>query len=123
MTAILTDEMVETIERAALSFVATVDAGGAPNIAPIASLMAHDGALAFANMLAKATVANLRRNPSIAIAVVDVFRRRGFRFIGCASILPPGTADYDAVAERVRQYPARKSAASSSQSFSSVLCE
>ncbi len=97
----LTDEMINLIGKAALSFVATVNDDGTPNVAPIASLTVHDGALMFANMAAVTTVANLRRNPAVTIAVVDVFRRRGFRFRGYAVIRPRGTPDYDSIAEWV----------------------
>lgn len=110
MTTMITDEMVHLIKRAGLSFVATVNADGTPNVAPIASLTVHGGALMFANMAAATTIANLRRDPAVAIAVVDIFWRRGFRFKGTACIRPRGTADYDAIAEWVwaangRDYP------------------
>lgn len=97
----ISGEMIEAIDRAALSFVATVNGDGSANLAPIASLCVHDGALMFANMAAATTVANLRRDPRITAVVVDIFRRRGFRFTGMATVWAPGTAAYDIGAERV----------------------
>ena len=106
----ITDDMKDIINRAILSFVATVNEDGTPNLSPKASLKAHDGKLFFANMDSPNTIRNLRANPAIEINVVDVFSRRGYRFRGTAEILPPGTDDYQAIAEWVweingREYP------------------
>ena len=106
----ITDDMKDIISRAILSFVATVNEDGTPNLSPKASLKAHDGKLFFANMASPNTIRNLRANPAIEINVVDVFSRRGYRFRGTAEILPPGTDDYRAIAEWVweingREYP------------------
>lgn len=106
----ITDDMKDIIGRAILSFVATVNDDGTPNLSPKASLKAHDDKLFFANMDSPNTVRNLRANPAIEINVVDVFSRRGYRFRGTAEILPPGTDDYRTIAEWVweingREYP------------------
>lgn len=111
--AIITDDMIDIIRRAALAFVATVNPDGTPNLSPKASLMARGDALLFADISSPRTLANLRRNPAIAVNVVDVFARRGYRFAGSAAILGPGHPDYDAVAEAVRRtngagYPVRE---------------
>ena len=91
----ITDDMKDIIGRAILSFVATVNEDGTPNLSPKASLKAHNDKLFFANMASPNTVRNLRANPAIEINVVDIFSRRGYRarpkFKGTAEILPPGT--------------------------------
>lgn len=106
----ITDDMKDVISRAILSFVATVNEDGTPNLSPKASLKAHDDKLFFANMASPNTIRNLRTNPAIEINVIDVFSRRGYRFRGTAEILPPGTDDYRTIAEWVweingREYP------------------
>ena len=97
----ITDDMKDIIGRAILSFVATVNEDGTPNLSPKASLKAHNDKLFFANMASPNTVRNLRANPAIEINVVDIFSRRGYRFKGTAEILPPGTDDYQTIAEWV----------------------
>jgi uncharacterized protein len=103
-------EVIETIERAALSFVASTNVDGSANIAPIASLAVHDGIVGFVNIAASTTIANLRRDPRVSIAVVDFLRRRGFRLRGTAHLHGPGTDLFARGAERIwfahgRQYP------------------
>ena len=107
---IITDDMIAVIRRAILSFVATVNADGTPNLSPKASLTARGDTLFFADMASPRTVANLRCNPAIVINVVDIFARRGYRFNGSATVIRPGNPDYDFVAEWVwsvngRDYP------------------
>ena len=107
---ILTDEMAALIAGAKLSFVATVNADGTPNLSPKASLAVYDDDhLVFANIASPGRVENLRRNPAIEVNVVDVFLRRGFRFKGTAELHPSGPA-FDFVAQPLwekqgRQYP------------------
>jgi hypothetical protein len=98
----ITADMEAIIGRAILSFVATVNEDGTPNLSPKASLTVVDGALYFADIASPRTISNLRHNPALEINVVDVFERRGYRFTGRASILPPGDAEYSTVADWVR---------------------
>jgi predicted pyridoxine 5'-phosphate oxidase superfamily flavin-nucleotide-binding protein len=98
----ITADMKAVIRRAILSFVATVNEDGTPNLSPKASLTVVNGALYFADIASPRTISNLRRNPALEINVVDIFERRGYRFTGRASILPPGNAEYSTVADWVR---------------------
>jgi len=82
-------DMESIIKQAILSFVATVNEDGTPNLSPKASLMVMDGVLYFADIASPRTILNLRRNPAVEINVVDIFQRRGYRFAGQALVLPP----------------------------------
>jgi predicted pyridoxine 5'-phosphate oxidase superfamily flavin-nucleotide-binding protein len=97
----ITDDMVAVIERAILSFVATVNPDGTPNLSPKASLTVRGDKLFFADIASPRTIANLRGNPAIAVNVVDVFSRRGYRFNGIGTVIAPGEPDYDDIAEWV----------------------
>jgi predicted pyridoxine 5'-phosphate oxidase superfamily flavin-nucleotide-binding protein len=103
MMPILTTDMLDVIQRAILSFVATVNEDESPNLSPKASLVARNDALFFADIVSPQTIRNLRRNPAISINVVDVFTRRGYRFNGTARILPDGDPDRTYVAEWVQR--------------------
>jgi len=90
------------IKQAMLSFVATVNEDGTPNLSPKASLTVRDGVLYFADIASPGTVRNLRRNPAVEINVIDIFQRRGYRFKGRAVILPPADNEYSMIADWVR---------------------
>lgn len=88
---IIDQDMRDVIDRAMLSYVATVCEDGSPNLSPKGSVMPFDDKhLVFMDQASPGTMANLRRDPRIEINSVDVFRRRGYRFKGTARIVPPG---------------------------------
>ena len=97
---LLTEDMKNCIRMAQLCYVATVNEDGTPNLSPKGSLAVFDDShLVFANMASPDTVANLRKRPSIELNVVDIFKRRGYRFKGTAELMLEGTYEYAFVAK------------------------
>jgi predicted pyridoxine 5'-phosphate oxidase superfamily flavin-nucleotide-binding protein len=94
----LTQEMKDLIESQKLCFVATGDQNGKPNVSPKGSIfVVDDETLAFADLYSQKTRANLRVNPQIALAVVDLKVLKGFQFRGKAELLEEGEIYNDAV--------------------------
>jgi uncharacterized protein len=92
----ITADMEAIVKQAILSFVATVNEDGTPNLSPKASLTVMNGVLYFADIASPRTILNLKRN------VVDIFQRRGYRFKGRALILPPDDGESLMIANWVR---------------------
>jgi uncharacterized protein len=87
----LTADMKRVVEEQRLGFVATVCPDGTPNLSPKGTTSVwDDDHLIFANIRSPSTVANLRRNDSVEINVVDPLLRKGYRFKGVASVLDSG---------------------------------
>ncbi|WP_250504554.1 pyridoxamine 5'-phosphate oxidase family protein [Caballeronia sp. AZ7_KS35] len=101
MTAIRADAE-SIIRKAILSFVATVNEDGTPNLSPKASLIVRNGTLYFADIASPRTIRNMKRNPAVEINVVDIFQRRDYRFKGRALILSADNPEYMAIAEWVK---------------------
>ena len=92
----LNDDMKSIIKQANLSFVATINQDGTPNLSPKSTLRPHDDcSLIFANLASPGTIDNLNRNPNTEVNCIDVFSRRGYRFTGTATVHSPGEALYD----------------------------
>jgi predicted pyridoxine 5'-phosphate oxidase superfamily flavin-nucleotide-binding protein len=88
---LLTSDMKRGVGEQRLGFVATVCADGTPNLSPKGTTAVWDDEhLVFANIRSPTTIANLRRNASIEINVVDPIVRKGYRFKGVASIFESG---------------------------------
>jgi len=88
---ILTADMKRVVDEQRLGFVATVCPDGTPNLSPKGTTAVwDDDHLVFANIRSPGTLANLRRNPSVEVNVVDPFVRRGYRFKGVASVVESG---------------------------------
>ena len=86
----LDDDMKAIIKQANLSFVATVNEDGSPNLSPKSTLRPHDdNALIFANLASPGTIDNLRREPRTEVNCIDVFSRRSYRFTGDGSVHSP----------------------------------
>jgi predicted pyridoxine 5'-phosphate oxidase superfamily flavin-nucleotide-binding protein len=98
----ITADVEAIIKGAILSFVATVNEDGTPNLSPKASLTVRNGKLYFADIASPGTLRNLSLNPAVEINVVDVFQRRGYRFNGRAVILQAGDEEYSMIADWVR---------------------
>ncbi|WP_321930696.1 MULTISPECIES: pyridoxamine 5'-phosphate oxidase family protein [Paraburkholderia] len=99
----ITADAEAIIKGAILSFVATVNEDGTPNLSPKASLTVRNGKLYFADIASPGTLRNLNLNPAVEINVVDIFQRRGYRFNGRALILPPGGEEYAMIADWIRE--------------------
>lgn len=101
--AILDQDMQDMVACTMLSFAATVNADGSPNVSPKSSLRVHDGdRLLFANIASPGTLRNLRRDPRIEINCVDIFARRGYRFSGTATIHSDGDPLYEELRRSVK---------------------
>jgi hypothetical protein len=95
----LTADMKRVVEEQRLGFVATVCPDGTPNLSPKGTTTVwDDDHLIFANIRSPGTIANLRRNDSVEVNVVDPFLRKGYRFKGVASVLNSGPVYEKAIA-------------------------
>ena len=89
---ILTKEIKEFVKQQKLGFVATVCPDGTPNLSSKGTTTVwDDDHLVFADIHSPGTVNNLLLNPDIEINMVDVFRRKGYRFKGVAKVLSEGS--------------------------------
>ena len=83
----LDEDMKRIVAQTILCYVATTNEDGSPNLSPKSSLRVNnDTHLMFANMASPGTVRNLRRDPRIELNCVDIFGRRGYRFVGRATV-------------------------------------
>jgi uncharacterized protein len=88
---ILTQDMMRIVREQRLGYVATVCADGTPNLSPKGTTTVwDDDHLVFADICSPGTMANLERNPTIEVNVVDPIARRGYRFKGRATIFAEG---------------------------------
>ena len=93
----LTNEIKNIIERQKLGYVATVSPDNTPNLSPKGTISVWDDEhLVFADIKSPKTMANLEKNPSIEINVVDPITRKGYRFKGTGNILSSGQV-YDKI--------------------------
>ena len=94
---LLTNEIKNLIEQQKLGYVATVSPDNTPNLSPKGTISVWDDEhLVFADIKSPNTMANLEKNPSLEINVVDPITRKGYRFKGTGTILSSGQ-EYDKI--------------------------
>ena len=94
---LLTNEIKNFIEQQKLGYVATISPDNTPNLSPKGTISVWDEEhLVFADIKSPQTMANLEKNPSLEINVVDPITRKGYRFKGTGTILSSGQ-EYDKI--------------------------
>jgi predicted pyridoxine 5'-phosphate oxidase superfamily flavin-nucleotide-binding protein len=89
---------IQTIEMWRLGFVATVSAGGRPNVSPKGTFVVlDDETIAFGEIRSPQTLTNLTNNPELEVNFVDQFTRKGVRIRGYARFIRRDSAEYDAI--------------------------
>ncbi|MFD1746106.1 pyridoxamine 5'-phosphate oxidase family protein [Rhizobium helianthi] len=86
----LNETVKNEIKNSVLCWLATVDAGGTPNVTPkeIFSYVGNDR-IVIADIASSNSVRNIRAQPRVCVSFVDVFRQRGFKIIGTATVIAP----------------------------------
>jgi len=88
---LFTNEIKNLIEQQKLGYVATVSPDNTPNLSPKGTISVWDDEhLVFADIKSPKTMANLEKNSSVEINVVDPIARKGYRFKGIGKILSSG---------------------------------
>jgi uncharacterized protein len=104
MAAILTDMVKFDIENSVLCWLATVDEDGAPSVSPKEIFTHRDGdRLIVADIASPGSVRNILANPLVCISFVDIFRQRGFKVKGRASVHVAGSVGYVENLEHLRR--------------------
>jgi uncharacterized pyridoxamine 5'-phosphate oxidase family protein len=87
----LTPDMKAVIHSQKLCYVATVTPDGKPNLSPKGTLRVYGGDMVFfCDLGSPNTRKNITTNPYVEINVVDILSRRGYRFLGQASVVTSG---------------------------------
>lgn len=91
----INDAVGRDIQNSVLCWLATVDDKGVPNVTP-KEIFAGQGedCLVIADIASSGSVRNIRTNPQVCVSFVDVFRQRGFKIKGRATIVTPQEADF-----------------------------
>lgn len=100
----LDEDMRAVIAAQRLCFAATVTPEGRPSLSPKGTVRVWgDHHLLFCDIASPGTRTNLERNAWIELNVVDTISRRGYRFLGRATLHRAGQVYEEAVAQITRE--------------------
>lgn len=101
----ITEEMRRMVEEQRVSYVATANKDGKPNVSPKGSIKVLDErTLVFADLFSEKTRRNLLENPQVAVTVADAKKFQGYQFKGRAELIEKGPL-FDAMAAELRKLP------------------
>jgi predicted pyridoxine 5'-phosphate oxidase superfamily flavin-nucleotide-binding protein len=94
----LTAAVLGDIRRSVLCWLATVDADGMPNVSP-KEVFCADGeeAILIADIASPGSLANIRANRRVCVSFIDVFRQRGWKIAGEATIIGRDDAGFERI--------------------------
>lgn len=88
-----------------LGWVATACPEGMPNVTPKGTIQVlDDTTIIFADLFSLKTRDNLKRNPKVAVTVVDTEKFKGYQFKGKAELIDDGPL-FEKVKEELKQAP------------------
>lgn len=81
--------------NAVLCWLATSNAAGHPNVSPKEIFEIYDDeTLVIADIMSPNSVRNIQAQPKVCVSFLDVFRQKGFKVEGEASVFAPDTPEY-----------------------------
>lgn len=91
----LTEDLLDYVDRSVLCWLATVDADGCPNVSPKEVFAAFDHqTLVIANIASPNSARNISANPNVCISFIDVFAQKGYKLRGVAEVVEHSDSRY-----------------------------
>jgi hypothetical protein len=91
----INEKVATDIKNSVLCWLATVDRHGAPSVSPKEIWNAFDKeTLVVADIASSNSVRNIQENPEVCLSFIDIFRQRGFKIYGQATIVAKTDPQY-----------------------------
>lgn len=90
-----TEEVIRSIEKSVLCWLASADADGFPNVSP-KEMFTYEGddLLLIANIASPNSVNNILQNNKVCVSFVDILLQKGFKLKGLARVIPKENVDF-----------------------------
>ncbi|MFC1759301.1 pyridoxamine 5'-phosphate oxidase family protein [Planctomycetota bacterium] len=103
------EEVLARIDSCVLCWLATSSAHNVPNVSPKEAFVAlGDDTLLIANIASPKSAANVSENPSVCVALVDIFVQKGFQIFGTASLVRKEDSEFHSLAAPLEEMTNRR---------------
>ncbi len=84
----MNQEIQKAISESVLCWLATADSDGMPNVSP-KEMFVSDGAdqILVANIASPNSMKNIKENENVCVSFIDIFKQKGFKVKGTATII------------------------------------
>ena len=90
--------LADTVQEAVLCWLATVDADGQPSVSPKEIWHHDDDRFLIADIASAGSLRAIRANPKVCVSLLDLFRQRGHKLLGDATVIAPDDGAFAAAA-------------------------
>lgn len=99
-----TEEIRQLVGHSVLSWLATCDDDGVPNVSPKEVYTLYGDEFIFiANIASPTSAQNIKLNPNVAVSMVDIWTQQGYQMKGKATLLNPGDDTYQEARQSLEQ--------------------
>lgn len=100
----MNQEVQKAVSECVLCWLATVDSEGAPNVSP-KEMFVSDGSdqILIANIASPNSVNNIEFNENVCVSFIDIFKQKGFKVKGRATIIRDSEETYHSKLKLLQQ--------------------
>ncbi|MEZ4398052.1 MAG: pyridoxamine 5'-phosphate oxidase family protein [Candidatus Krumholzibacteriia bacterium] len=92
----LSDEIRGAMQESVLCWLATATRDGVPNVSPKEMFVPYgEDCVLIANIASPNSAANIAGNPSVCVSFVEVFKQKGFKLRGSATLVEASDPDFE----------------------------
>ena len=100
----LSDEIKKSMQESVLCWLATATADGIPNVSPKEMFVPYgDDCVLIANIASPKSVGNIKSNSAVCVSFVEVFKQKGFKLRGNASLIEPSDSGFEGLLKELHQ--------------------
>ena len=105
----LNDEIISSIEKSTLCWLATLSDKGYPNVSP-KECFVHDGEgkILVANIASPRSARNIKNSAKVCLSFIDVFVQKGYKVYGKATILNETSPNYQEQLQKLSRLVGKK---------------
>lgn len=98
----LNDAVRTDMDQAVLCWLATVSSDGTPNVSPKEIFAPHgESGIVIADIASPISVRHARSNPKVCVSFIDIFRQRGFKITGEATVHGSEDVEFAALVDKL----------------------
>ena len=96
----LTEDIKDLLDSSVLIWLASVDETGIPNVSPkeVFSIL-DDAHLLIAHIASPQSIRNILKYPNVCVSFVDIFKQKGYKLKGEASIIKKSDMEFQNIAK------------------------
>ena len=100
----LSEEIKSSVRESVLCWLATANKDGVPNVSPKEMFVPFgDDTILVANIASPGTIANIAQNSSVCLSFVEVFKQKGFKLRGSATLIEKNGPDFDTLLKALHE--------------------